>query len=135
MNALETLIADHADIREKIFNKKTIQKILLKFYDEDIVEEETFHTWHSKASKRYSNKTIAKEIREMSKDFIEWLKTAEESSSEDDDSANNDQLPEPEVKKLLRKFFNLISFFLDRFYTRRWQWFRSENRKREKSAC
>lgn len=97
LNALETLIADHADIREKIFNKKTIQKILLKFYDEDIVEEETFHTWHSKASKRYSNKTIAKEIREMSKDFIEWLKTAEESSSEDDDSANNDQLPEPEI--------------------------------------
>lgn len=98
LHALETLIADHAAVREKIFNKKTIQKICLKLYDEDIVEEETFYTWHGKASKRYSNKNIAKEIREMSKDFIQWLRTAEESSDDDDDEANNDQLPEPEVR-------------------------------------
>lgn len=96
LHALETLVADHADIREKIFNKKTIQKIFLKFYDEDIVEEETFYTWHEKASKRYSSKTIAREIRELSKDFIQWLKTAEESTDEDDD-ANDEQLPEPEI--------------------------------------
>lgn len=97
LNALETLVADHADVREKIFNKKTIQKIFLKLYDDDIVEEETFFMWHEKASKRYSNKTIAKEIRELSKEFIQWLKTADESTDEDDDDANNDQLPEPEI--------------------------------------
>ena len=40
LHAIEALIGDHEEIRAKIFNKKTMSKILLKFYDEDIVEEE-----------------------------------------------------------------------------------------------
>ncbi len=97
MHAIEALIADHEEIRAKIFNKKAMSKILLKFYDEDIVEEESFYTWHEKASKRFADKAKAKEIREMANEFIQWLRTAEESSDEDDE--DEDKLPEPQVKK------------------------------------
>ncbi|CAF3019095.1 unnamed protein product [Rotaria sp. Silwood2] len=97
LHALEALIFDHEEIRAKIFNKKTMSKILLKFYDEDIIEEDTFYAWHEKASKRFANKTIAKEIREMSNEFIQWLRTAEESSDDDDDEDDTDKLAEPEI--------------------------------------
>ncbi|CAF3744074.1 unnamed protein product [Rotaria sp. Silwood1] len=95
LHAIEALIADHEEIRTKIFNKKAMSKILLKFYDEDIIEEDTFYLWHEKSSKRFANKTIAKEIREMSKEFILWLRTAEESSDEDEDEDN--KLHEPQI--------------------------------------
>jgi hypothetical protein len=74
-----------------------MSKILLKLYDEDIVEEDIFYTWHEKSSKRFASKTIAKEIREMSNEFIQWLRTAEESSDEDEDEDNKDKLPEPQI--------------------------------------
>jgi len=95
------LIGDYEEIRAKIFNKKAMSKILLKFYDEDIIEEDSFYTWHEKASKRFADKTKAKEIREMANEFIQWLRTAEESSDEDEDEDNKDKLPEPQVKEIL----------------------------------
>ncbi|CAF1581945.1 unnamed protein product [Rotaria magnacalcarata] len=94
LHAIEALIGEHEEIRKKIFNKKTMSKILLKFYDEDIIEEDTFYTWHEKASKRFTDKNTAKEIREMANDFIKWLRTAEESSDEEDD---DDKSPEPQI--------------------------------------
>jgi hypothetical protein len=86
---LETLVAEHEDVRAKIFNKNAMSKILLKFYDHDIVEEENFYTWHGKASKRFSNKMLAKEIREIANEFIQWLRTAEDESDEDESDENN----------------------------------------------
>ncbi|CAF1048701.1 unnamed protein product [Adineta ricciae] len=97
LHAVEALIGERADVRAKIYNKKTMSKILLKFYDEDLVEEETFYRWHEKASKRYTDKVTAKEIREMANEFIQWLKTAEESSDDDDDNENSDGHAEPEI--------------------------------------
>lgn len=95
LHSLETLISEHEDVRAKIFNKKAISKILLKLYDEDLVEEDTFYTWHEKVSKRFAkNKAVSKEIREMAKDFIQWLRTAEESSDEEEDE---NQLPVPQI--------------------------------------
>lgn len=96
LHALEALVDGSEDIRGKIFNKKMMSKILLKLYDEDLVEEETFYTWHEKASKRFANKKIREEIREMANEFIQWLRTAEESSDEDEDD-DDDKLPEPQV--------------------------------------
>ncbi len=100
LHAIEASIGDREEIRAKIFNKKTMSKILLKFYDEDIIEEDTFYVWHEKASKRFADKTKAKEIREMAKEFIQWLRTAEESSDEEEDDDNKDKLPEPQVKEI-----------------------------------
>ncbi|CAF3301644.1 unnamed protein product [Rotaria socialis] len=96
LHAIEALIGEHEEIRKKIFNKKTMSKILLKFYDEDIIEEDTFYTWHEKASKRFTDKNTAKEIREMANEFVQWLRTAEESSDEEDDDDDN-KLPEPQI--------------------------------------
>lgn len=99
LHAVEAFIGgDDKDMRSKLLNKKNMSKILLKLYDEDIVEEETFYAWHEKASKRYTDKTTAKTIREMSNEFIEWLKTAEESSDEDEEDSDDDR-PEPQVRK------------------------------------
>ncbi|CAF1506439.1 unnamed protein product, partial [Adineta steineri] len=60
-------------------------------------EEETFYGWHEKVSKRFTDKTTSKGIRDMSNDFIQWLKTAEESSDEDEDEDDKDKLPEPQI--------------------------------------
>jgi len=97
LHAIEALIGDHEEFRAKIFNKKTMSKLLLKFYEDDIVEEDTFYAWHEKTSKRFTDKTTAKDIRQMANDFIEWLRTAEESSEEDEDDENKDKLPEPQI--------------------------------------
>jgi len=94
LHAIEVLVTDKDAVREKIFNNKTLSKILLKFYDEDIVEEETFYTWHEKSSKRFGSKKIREEIRKMANEFIQWLKTAEESSDEESDE---DDVPEPQI--------------------------------------
>ncbi len=104
-----------------------MSKILLKFYDEDIIEEDSFYTWHEKASKRFADKTKAKEIREMANEFIQWLRTAEESSDEDEDEDNKDKLPEPQVKEIFFKVLLTLVVYLDRFHTYSWQWSRSES--------
>ena len=77
-------------------NPKSIARLLMKFYENDIVEEENFYNWYDKPMKRFSSKALAKEIRDVSNDFIEWLRNAEESSDEDDEDGNK-VLPEPEV--------------------------------------
>jgi len=94
LHAIEVLVTDKDAVREKIFSNKTLSKILLKFYEEDIVEEETFYTWHEKSSKRFGSKKIREEIRKMANEFIQWLKTAEESSDEESDE---DDVPEPQI--------------------------------------
>lgn len=96
LHAIEVLVSEKDAVREKIFNTKALSKVLLKLYDEDIVEEDTFYTWHEKSSKRFGSKKVREEIRKMANEFIQWLKTAEESSDEDDDE-DDDRLPAPEV--------------------------------------
>lgn len=96
LNALESLCFGDEKIREKLFNTKSMARLLMKFYDFDIVEEENFFIWNEKPMKRFSSKTLCKEIRDFSKDFLVWLENAEESSDEDS-VENGDKLPEPEI--------------------------------------
>lgn len=70
---MEILIQDHDEILAKIFNSETISIIFNKFYEEGIIEACTFIDWYRKPSKRLINKTISKEIRQMSKQFIQKL--------------------------------------------------------------
>ncbi|CAF1549497.1 unnamed protein product, partial [Rotaria sordida] len=72
---------------------KRMSKILLKRYEEDIIVEEVFYAWHKKASKRLVDKAISEDIREYAKEFIEWLRTAEESSDEEVDEVSNLRSP------------------------------------------
>ncbi|TCD62364.1 hypothetical protein EIP91_006973 [Steccherinum ochraceum] len=68
---------DHPDL------VASVPKILMAFYQADILDEELIQHWGTHASKKYVDKEISKKVRKASKPFLTWLQEAEE--SEDDD--------------------------------------------------
>ena len=64
-----------------------IPKILLAYYQEDLVTEEVLKTWGSKASKKYVDIATSKKVRKAAEPFLEWLNNAEsdEESEEDEE--------------------------------------------------
>ncbi|GAB7339761.1 hypothetical protein MBLNU457_6320t1 [Dothideomycetes sp. NU457] len=64
-----------------------VSAILMKYYQNDLVSEETLKAWGSKASKKYVDISTSKKVRKNAEKFIEWLENAEseEDSDEDDD--------------------------------------------------
>ncbi|WEW57810.1 eukaryotic translation initiation factor 5 [Emydomyces testavorans] len=62
-----------------------IPAILLAYYQEDLVSEETLKSWGSKASKKYVDLPTSKKVRKAAEKFLEWLETAEsEDESEEE---------------------------------------------------
>jgi translation initiation factor 5 len=57
--------------------------ILIKLYQEDLIEEELAKSWGTKASKKYVDLATSKKIRINAKQFLEWLDEAEEESDEE----------------------------------------------------
>ncbi|XP_071832743.1 eukaryotic translation initiation factor 5-like [Apostichopus japonicus] len=68
---------------EKLLPK--VAAILKAMYDLDLVEEEVFHDWGSKPSKKYVSKEISQQIHDKAAPFLKWLKEAEEDSSEEEE--------------------------------------------------
>lgn len=72
-----------------IENPKLISQvsgILLQYYQNDLVSEETLKAFGSKASKKYTGDiAISKKVRKSAEKFIEWLETAESDEEESDD--------------------------------------------------
>ncbi|KAG9996237.1 putative eukaryotic translation initiation factor 5, partial [Aureobasidium melanogenum] len=66
-----------------------VSAILLQFYQNDLVSEETLKAWGSKASKKYVDLATSKKVRKSAEKFIEWLETAE--SDEDDEEESSDE--------------------------------------------
>ncbi|KAJ5815671.1 eukaryotic translation initiation factor 5 [Penicillium riverlandense] len=63
-----------------------VPAILLGYYQNDLVSEETLKSWGAKASKRYVDSSINKKVRKAAQPFLEWLENAEsEDDSEEDD--------------------------------------------------
>ena len=62
----------------------TISAILLPIFQHDIVSEEVFKSWGSKASKKYVDLETSRKVRKGAQKFLEWLENAE-SEDEDDD--------------------------------------------------
>ncbi|KAI4137540.1 MAG: hypothetical protein LQ341_005105 [Variospora aurantia] len=58
-----------------------VPKILLAYYQEDLVTEDVLKTWN-KASKRYVDIATSKRVRQSAKPFLEWLETAESDEEE-----------------------------------------------------
>ncbi|KAJ3186677.1 hypothetical protein HDU85_007497 [Gaertneriomyces sp. JEL0708] len=76
-----------------VTHKELMPKIplLLKaLYDEDLVDEEVFLSWGEKASKKFVDRKISKEIREKAEPFLNWLKEADEEDSDDDEDSEVD---------------------------------------------
>ena len=59
-----------------------VSAILLKYYENDLVSEEVLKSWGSRASKKYVDIKVSKQVRRSAEKFMEWLNEAE---SEDDD--------------------------------------------------
>lgn len=56
---------------------KDVPKILLAYYQEDLLTEEVLKNWGSKASKKYVDIATSKKVRKAAEPFLEWLNTAE----------------------------------------------------------
>ena len=61
-----------------------VPKILLQFYEQDLVSEDVLKNWGSKASKKYVDLSTSKKVRKSAEPFLQWLETAE-SDDEDDE--------------------------------------------------
>jgi translation initiation factor 5 len=61
-----------------------VSAILLQYYNNDLVSEEVFDTWGTKASKKYVDITTSRKVRKNAEQFMTWLKTAEEEDSDED---------------------------------------------------
>ena len=59
-----------------------VPKILLAFYEEDLVSETVLKAWGSKASKKYVELSTSKKVRKAAEPFLEWLNTAESDEDE-----------------------------------------------------
>lgn len=64
-----------------------IPKILLAYYQGDLISEAVLKNWGSKASKKYVDLPISKKVRKSAEPFLEWLENAE---SDDDDGEEED---------------------------------------------
>jgi translation initiation factor 5 len=62
-----------------------VPAILHGYYDAEIVTEETLQAWGAKASKKYVDMDVSKEIHKSAKPFLEWLENADEESEDEDD--------------------------------------------------
>ncbi|KAI9038618.1 translation initiation factor eIF5 [Aspergillus affinis] len=62
-----------------------IAPILLGYYENDIVSEETLKAWGAKASKKYVDISTSKKVRKAAEPFLQWLETAESEEEESDD--------------------------------------------------
>ncbi|KAJ5287153.1 Translation initiation factor IF2/IF5 zinc-binding [Penicillium angulare] len=63
-----------------------IPAILLGYYQNEIVSEETLKTWGAKASKKYVDISTSKKVRKSAQPFLEWLETAESEDESDEES-------------------------------------------------
>ncbi|CEL01074.1 Putative Eukaryotic translation initiation factor 5 [Aspergillus calidoustus] len=64
-----------------------VPAILLAYYQNDLISEETLKAWCSKASKKYVDSATSKKVRKAAEPFLQWLESAEsdEESEEDDE--------------------------------------------------
>jgi len=62
-----------------------VSAILVQYYNNDLVSEETFKSWGTKASKKYVDIATSRKVRKNAEQFMQWLETAEEEESSDDE--------------------------------------------------
>ncbi|KAL7285953.1 eukaryotic translation initiation factor 5 [Trametes coccinea BRFM310] len=62
-----------------------IPKILMAFYQVDVLEEEVIKQWGTHVSKKYVDRDTSKKVRKASEPFLKWLDEAEDTESEDEE--------------------------------------------------
>jgi len=61
-----------------------IPKILMEFYQADVLEEDVVTSWGTHVSKKYVDKETSKKVRKASEPFLKWLAEAEDDDEDDD---------------------------------------------------
>uniref|UniRef100_A0A1I8G3F3 Eukaryotic translation initiation factor 5 n=1 Tax=Macrostomum lignano TaxID=282301 RepID=A0A1I8G3F3_9PLAT len=98
IGAVESLVQRYKDA---LLDAKRIPNLLNAFYNADLLSEETLIEWADKGpTKRHTgDRKLSKQIHELAKPFITWLKTADvESSDEDEEEEEEQQKPEQKPK-------------------------------------
>ncbi|KAF7795233.1 hypothetical protein EIP86_006383 [Pleurotus ostreatoroseus] len=62
-----------------------VPKILMAFYQTDILDEEVIQQWGTHVSKKYVDRETSKKVRKASEPFLKWLEEAEDSDEDDDE--------------------------------------------------
>ncbi|TFK91532.1 eukaryotic translation initiation factor 5 [Polyporus arcularius HHB13444] len=61
-----------------------VPKILMAFYQADILEEEVVKQWGTHVSKKFVDRDTSKKVRKASEPFLKWLDEADDSDEEDE---------------------------------------------------
>ena len=75
---------DHPDLIPQV------PKVLLAYYQEDLVAEDVLKAWGSKASKKHVDITTSKKVRKAAEPFLEWLENAESDEEEDEEEEDDE---------------------------------------------
>ncbi|KAM5542124.1 hypothetical protein V8D89_004207 [Ganoderma adspersum] len=62
-----------------------VPKILMEFYQVDVLDEEVVKQWGTHVSKKYVDRDTSKKVRKASEPFLKWLDEADDSDEDDDD--------------------------------------------------
>jgi len=62
----------------------SVPKILMAFYQNDLIEEEVVTQWGTHVSKKFVDKDTSKKVRKASEPFLKWLAEADDDDDDDD---------------------------------------------------
>ncbi|KAG8907761.1 hypothetical protein FRB99_002260 [Tulasnella sp. 403] len=60
-----------------------VPKILMEYYQSDVLEEEVITQWGTHVSKKYVSKDVSKKVRKAAEPMLKWLEEAEDESDEE----------------------------------------------------
>jgi len=66
-----------------------ISTILMQYYEYDLIEEDTLKAWGGKASKKYVDLKVSRNVRKSAEKFMTWLEEAESEEEEDGDDESD----------------------------------------------
>ena len=61
-----------------------VPKVLMAFYQADILEEDIIKAWGTHTSKKYVDKETSKKVRKASEPFLKWLEEADDDDSDEE---------------------------------------------------
>jgi translation initiation factor 5 len=83
LGGTERFIGMRGKENPEVYNQ--VSKILMHYYNADLVSEEVVTKWGTRASKKYIDLPTSKKVRKSAETFLTWLAEAE-SEEEDHDS-------------------------------------------------
>ncbi|KFY17726.1 hypothetical protein V492_00434 [Pseudogymnoascus sp. VKM F-4246] len=82
LGGTERFIGMRGKENPEVYNQ--VSKILMLYYNDDLVSEDVVTKWGTRASKKYIDLPTSKKVRKSAETFLTWLAEAE--SEDDDDS-------------------------------------------------